>query len=126
MLRRGEYLPLNRCDEGAGAERSAAFFEAQERYGRRVSFRTRCGHRLPCESAVEGDGVRIHLDGWSFATDEAAQTCDRTQLAHPPRTAWRTFASWDDARAWLHAGQPPEDRQSTEVGIGRTSGLQVR
>jgi hypothetical protein len=84
-------------------ERSRGVFEAQEVYGCRVIARAACRHRLPCPEAGWHDGARVHIDGWIFTTERAAQAFDLAQLAGPPRATWRVFPSWEAARAWLHA-----------------------
>jgi hypothetical protein len=93
-------------DEGGGdepPERAAAFVEAQEAYGRRAIARTRCRHRLPCTEATDHAGVRVHIDGLTFADAAAARAFDRRRLAGGAR-GWRTFRSWDEARTWLREG----------------------
>ena len=87
-------------EDGGPRERSAAFIEAQEVFGRRAIVRTRCRHRLPCAEATTHDGERVHIDGLCFADETAAQAFDRRRLMGDAQ-GWRTFRSWEDARAWL-------------------------
>jgi hypothetical protein len=91
-------------------ERSRANFDAQESYGRRVIFRSRCHHRIPCPNLPLHEGQPTHMDGLIFADERAAQGFDIRQPAMNIGThAWQTFASWDEARSWLR-------RANTELG----------
>jgi hypothetical protein len=82
-------------------ERSAARVEAQECYGRRAIICSACRHRLPCPEAAAHDGARAHVEGLTFVDEVAARALDLSRLAPPARDSWRTFRSWDEARAWL-------------------------
>ena len=81
-------------------ERHNARFLAQEAHGRRVIVCSRCRHRQPCSEATWYAGERVHIDGLVFADETAALAFDRRGLIGSGQI-WRTFRSWEEARAWL-------------------------
>jgi hypothetical protein len=86
-------------------ERSRPAFEAQESFGTRVIFRSRCTHRLPCEGNHLFEGERVHSDGIAFADELGARSfaLDRA-IADECGQKWHVFVSWDQARDWLLHG----------------------